>query len=180
MIKIAVLVSALLVSGCQSTVQQGPSFASAFPSKEWSKSGAGSGAKFLCKIDSCGGEKTEISYSSISSFGLAPDLGITGGKNLEEEFRTRQSVRTTLVAMLKRLLRSEDPGANINLVYFSNANYVGYKVSGYSPKWGTHVLGEVRFDNDTIILIGTESEDLSRLRPLLSKLSSNLVIKIQR
>jgi hypothetical protein len=177
--KIAMLALGLLVSGCQSTVQQGPRFASAFPSNEWSKRGLGSAVTYDCKSESCGGAGTKVSFESIAAGGAAPELGIGGGRKIEEEFRSRTSVRTTLVSMLQQGLRSNDTNLSLNMSYFSNANYVGYKISGYSPKTGIYVLGEARIDDNTIILIGISSEKTARLQPLFSKLTSNLLIKNQ-
>jgi hypothetical protein len=176
--KAAVLALGLLASGCQSSIQQGPGFASAFPASEWSKRGVGSRISYVCKTESCGGKKTELNFEGIAANGQAPELGIVGGRKIEVEFRNRASVRTTLVAMLRQVLRSEqDRDITLNMIYFTNAEYVGYNISGYSPKTGLHVLGEVRIDDNTIILIGVTSDDTSRLRPLLSKLISNLSIK---
>jgi hypothetical protein len=176
--KAALLALGLLVSGCQSSVQQGPGFASAFPASEWSKRGIGSRTTYVCKTESCGGEKTELNFESIAANGQAPELGIAGGRKIEEEFRNRASVRTTLVAMLRQVLRSEeDRDITLNMTYFTNADYVGYNISGYSPKTGLHVLGEVRIDDNTIIIIGVTSEENSRLRPLLTKFVNNLSIK---
>jgi hypothetical protein len=177
--KIALVVLGLLLSGCQSSIQQGPEFASAFPAKEWSKSGGGLDVKYVCKVESCGGANTEVNFTTISNFGRAPELGLDGSKKLEVEFRNNASLRTTLVSMLRQALRSDDPNGSINMNYFNKDSYVGYRVSGYSAKTGTHILGEVRIDDNAIILIGVESEKMARLRPLFAKLSSNLVIKEQ-
>jgi hypothetical protein len=61
--------------------------------------------------------------------------------------------------------------------YFTNASYVGYKFTGYSPKSGHNVLGEIRIDDNSVILFGVSSGDTARLRPLFAKLSDNLTIK---
>jgi hypothetical protein len=173
------LAMSLLVAGCQSTVQQGPGFANAFPSSEWGKRALGNTTAYECKVESCGGTKSVIHYASFASYGSSPELGIAGGKKLEAEFRSRASVRTTLVAMLRQTLRSEeDREVQLNMNYFTNDSYVGYVISGFSPKTGHHILGEARIDDNSVILIGVSSANTARLKPLFARLKGNLTIKV--
>ncbi len=170
MTRLVALLCVATLFGCQSADIEKPGFASQFPASQWSEGGFGGTVKYRCKVDACGGTKTSISYDVIYARLPVQELGISSGTTVEKAFRENPSVKTTLVALLKNKISTTfDEASYVQLNYYSNGDYVGYRISGRSSKNEGYFDGEVRFDDNNVILVGAESPSANLSRSTFAK-----------